>query len=378
MIDETTFEKARILILDDQADTVVLLQSALSEAGYTNLSTTTDSSQIVGMCARTPPDLVVLDIDMSVPNGYEVMEMLKPWMEGRWFPILIVSADMSAEARNRALTTGAKDFLTKPIDPTEALLRIKNLLEVRFLQLKLRGQSLTLEQEVDARTRELNAARLEILDRLAAASEYRDDDTGEHSQRIGRTASMIAEALGMPDDKVKLIRLAAPLHDIGKIGVSDQILLKPGRLSEKEFELMRSHVNIGAFILSRSRSPILRVGEEISRTHHEWWDGSGYAAGLKGEEIPISGRIVAVADVFDALVNDRPYKKAWPIDQAVAEIVRLSGSQFDPRVVKAFESLDHELLVAPVESPTQILPRDGGRYAPGPTENRLRYAPLIS
>jgi putative two-component system response regulator len=324
-----------------------------------------------------PPDLVMLDLHLPSAQGYEVLEMLKPWMQGRWFPILVISDELSADARKRALVAGAKDFLAKPIDGSEALLRIKNLLEVRFLQLKLRGQSLTLEQEVDARTRELTSARHEILERLAVASEYRDDDTGEHSQRIGRTSSLIAQALGLPDEKVKLIRLAAPLHDIGKIGVPDQILLKPGKLAVEEFDLMKQHVNIGAFILSRSHSPILQMGEEIARTHHEWWDGTGYASGLRGEEIPLSGRIVAVSDVFDALVNDRPYKSAWPIEQAVGEIVGLSERQFDPQVVEAFQTLDHERLVDPVESPVQILPRDAGPYAPGPTENRLRYAPLI-
>ena len=208
--------------------------------------------------------------------------------------------------------------------------RIRNLLEARFMQLELRGQSLTLEQQVDDRTRELSEARMEILERLAIASEYRDDDTGEHSQRIGRTSALIAEALGLEDEYVKLIRFAAPLHDIGKIGVPDQILLKPGKLTQSEFDVMRNHVNIGAFILSRSQSPILRMGEEISRTHHEWWDGSGYAAGLAGNDIPMSGRIVAVADVFDALVQNRPYKSAWPTDQAVEEMSRLAGSSSIP------------------------------------------------
>jgi putative two-component system response regulator len=303
--------------------------------------------------------------------------MLRPWIEARWFPIVALTGDPTPDTRKRALVAGAKDFITKPLDATEVLLRIRNLLESRFLALELRGQSLSLEQRVDERTRELTSARMEILERLAVASEYRDDDTGEHSQRIGRTSALLARALGLPDDLVKLIRLAAPLHDIGKIGVPDQILLKPGKLTPEEFSLMKNHVNIGAFILSRSHSRLLQVGERIALTHHEWWDGSGYASGLAGEQIPIEGRIVALADVFDALAHDRPYKAAWPMEQAVQEIVRLSGTQFDPAVVKAFEILDHEQLVGPVQSPVQILPRDVGPQAPGPTENRLRYAPLI-
>jgi response regulator RpfG family c-di-GMP phosphodiesterase len=377
MFEDSIFKKARVLVVDDQAETATMLERILRSEGYTNIVTTSESSQVVGLCARTPPDLVLLDLHMPAPDGYEVMELLKPWIEGRWFPILVLSADTSADARSRALSAGAKDFLSKPIDSSELMLRIRNLLEARFMQLQLRGQSLSLEQQVDERTQELTEARMEILERLAIASEYRDDDTGEHSQRIGRTSALIAEALDLDEETVKLIRFAAPLHDIGKIGVPDQILLKPGKLTENEFEVMRNHVNIGAFILSRSQSPILRMGEEISRTHHEWWDGSGYAAGLAGNDIPMSGRIVALADVFDALVQDRPYKSAWPIPQAVEEIKRLAGHQFDPRVAQAFETLDHEFLRTPVESPVQILPRDAGPHAPGLAENRLRYASLI-
>jgi putative two-component system response regulator len=376
-MDNEKLLKARILVVDDQEQTVLLLRRILEQAGYTNVVTTTASADVVGLCAGTPPDLILLDLHMPTPDGFEVMEMLRPWTEGRWFPILVLTADMTSEARRHALSVGARDFVTKPIDATEVLLRIGNLLEARFLQRELRGESLTLEQRVDERTRELSLARLEILERLAVASEYRDDDSGEHSQRIGRSAALIAEALGQPEEVATLIRLAAPLHDIGKIGVPDNILLKPGKLTPEEFDVMKNHVNIGAFILSRSRSRILQMGERIAATHHEWWDGTGYAAGLKGEEIPIEGRIVAIADVFDALVSDRPYKAAWPIEEAVAEIVRAGGTQFDPSCVEAFEKIDHQLLTTPVESPVQILPRDTGPAAPGPTENRLRYAPLI-
>jgi putative two-component system response regulator len=376
-LQETTLKKARILVVDDQEQTTVQVRRILEQDGYANVITTTDSSQVLGICGRTPPDMMVLDLNMPAPDGFQLMEMLRPWIEARWFPIVALTGDPTPDTRKRALVAGAKDFITKPLDATEVLLRIRNLLESRFLALELRGQSLSLEQRVDERTRELTSARMEILERLAVASEYRDDDTGEHSQRIGRTSALLARALGLPDDLVKLIRLAAPLHDIGKIGVPDQILLKPGKLTPEEFSLMKNHVNIGAFILSRSHSRLLQVGERIALTHHEWWDGSGYASGLAGEQIPIEGRIVALADVFDALAHDRPYKAAWPMEQAVQEIVRLSGTQFDPAVVKAFEILDHEQLVGPVQSPVQILPRDVGPQAPGPTENRLRYAPLI-
>lgn len=208
-----------------------------------------------------------------------------------------------------------------------------------------------LEQAVRERTKELNRrnteldeARRETLHRLALAAEYRDDETFEHTERIRRTAALLAGELGLPDDEVELIRDAAPLHDIGKLGVSDSVLLKPGRLTPEELEHMRRHAETGATILSGSSSNVLQVGEVIARSHHEWWNGSGYPAGLRGEEIPLFARIVAVADVFDALTHKRPYKRAWPVEEAVAEIRRLRGLQFDPQVVDAFDRLDPHVL----------------------------------
>lgn len=211
--------------------------------------------------------------------------------------------------------------------------------------------NLALKEVVDKRTQELAAARLEIAERLAVAAEYRDDDTGEHTQRVGRTAGLIAERLGLDAATVEMIRDAAPLHDVGKIGVPDQVLLKPGRLTDEEFEVMKTHVEIGGRILSNSGSPLLNDAATIALTHHERWDGTGYLAGLSGKQIPVAGRIVAVADVFDALTHDRPYKKAWPLERALAEIHEQSGRQFDPEVVRAFEALDHAKLLEPVARP---------------------------
>jgi PAS domain S-box-containing protein len=206
-------------------------------------------------------------------------------------------------------------------------------------------------EELRQRNAELDDARLETLRRLALAAEYRDDNTHHHTERVGRTAALVAGALGLPEETVQLLRLAAPLHDVGKLGVSDSILLKPGRLTTHEFELMQDHVYAGAKLLSGSGSKVLRLGEEIALTHHERWDGTGYPRRLRGEEIPISGRIVALADVFDALTHERPYKHAWTLDEAVAEIRRLSGRQFDPRVVEAFDTLDHASLISHGEPP---------------------------
>jgi PAS domain S-box-containing protein/putative nucleotidyltransferase with HDIG domain len=204
-----------------------------------------------------------------------------------------------------------------------------------------------LEQEVRERTRDLEEARLEILRRLALAAEYRDDDTFEHTERVARTAAALTKMLGLSSDHVALMRQAAPLHDIGKLGISDTILLKRGKLTVDEFETMRRHAALGAEILSGSSSDVLQLAERIALTHHEWWDGSGYPQHLRREEIPQCGRIVALADVFDALTHSRPYKEAWPVDRAVDEVHRLRGRQFDPEVVEAFDQLEAEQLAEP-------------------------------
>ena len=349
-------KRARILIVDDQVANIELLQRMLEHDGYTTIESTTDSSTVVPMCAQQPPDLLILDLHMPDPDGFEVLAQLQPWFEGRWFPVLVVTADVTAEATQRALSGGARDFLTKPFDMVEVLLRIQNLLEVRFLQVESRKHNLQLQQLVYDRTRDLDEARVEALSRLALAAEYRDDTTGEHTQRVGRTSAMIARVLGLPDVQVGLIRHAAPLHDVGKIGLRDSVLLKKGRLTEEERDEMQAHVSIGRSILSGSRSPLLKMAEEIAWTHHERWDGKGYLSGLTGDQIPLSGRIVAVADVFDALTHDRPYKDAWPIEDAVAQIMQESGTHFDPMVVDAFRSLDKSELLARVGPAEPIEP----------------------
>jgi putative two-component system response regulator len=262
--------------------------------------------------------------------------------EERRMPFLVLTADVNEETKRRALSVGARDFLTKPLDQTELLMRVRNLLQVQYLQTRLLTQNATLEGQVAERTRDLEQARLEVLDRLALAAEYRDDDTQQHAWRIGRTSALLAAALDLPEADVELIRRAAPLHDLGKIGIPDAILLKPERLSDGEFQLMKTHTTIGAEILSGSSSPLLLMAEQIALTHHERWDGHGYPNGLSGEQIPLPGRIVAVADVADALAHARPYKDAWRVERVVAEILNQAGSQFDPAVVEAFAGLDHQ------------------------------------
>jgi putative two-component system response regulator len=326
---------ARILVVDDQESNVQLLERLLRLKGYEQIETLTDSRLAVQHFIATRPDLVLLDLRMPHLSGLEVLEELYPLIGSEeYLPILILTADTAPETRQTALSMGAKDFLNKPFDTVEVLLRIRNLLETRFLYLQLRDQNALLDRKVRERTRELEEAQTEILSRLALAAEYRDDQTGEHTRRVGHVAALLARTLGLSETEVELIRNAAPLHDIGKIGIPDAILLKPGRLSPAEYEVMKSHTEIGARILSGSRFPLMRLAQEIARSHHEWWDGNGYY-GLTGDNIPLASRIVTVADAFDALTHDRPYRAGRSIRAAIEELRSEAGRQFDAQVVEA-------------------------------------------
>ena len=328
---------ARILVVDDEKANVEVLRKLLERAGYADVVWTTDSRQAVPMFKEVEPDLVLLDLHMPHVDGFQVMEGIRPFVGAEtYLPILVLTGDRDRQTRKRALSSGANDFLTKPFEVTEVLLRIRNLLETRFLHRQLARHNETLERRVRDRTRDLAEAQVEILHRLALAAEYRDDVTGKHAERVGILSFLIAQALGLHPDEAKLIRRAAPLHDVGKIGIPDAILMKPGVLSEAEFEVMKSHTEIGGRILGGSRYPLLQVAREIAIHHHEKWDGTGYNPGMKGEDIPLVGRIVAVADAFDSLTHERPYKPALPREEAVAIIEEDSGSHFDPGVADAF------------------------------------------
>ncbi len=334
---------ARILIVDDEPANVLLLQRILQNAGFTAVETLTDSREVLGFCGDSAPDIILLDLMMPHISGFEVMESLAPFVEREiYLPILVLTADVAPATRLRALTGGARDFLTKPFDHTEAVLRVKNLLETRRLYKKLQTQNVELEARVRERTRDLEHSQIEILERLARAAELRDDDTGQHTQRVGRMAAQLAAALKMDAAGVELIQRAALLHDVGKIGISDLILLKPGKLTPEEFEIIKTHTTIGATLLAEGHSPFVHMAQSIALTHHERWDGSGYPGKLAGDAIPLEGRILSVVDVFDALTNERPYKKAWPREEALAEIEKQAGRQFDPQVVAAFLAMARE------------------------------------
>jgi len=326
------------MIVDDSDGNVRLLERILDQAGFTHCQSTTNPRDAISIYRDFHPDLVVMDLMMPKLDGLAAMEELALEIpDGAYFPILVLTSDITLEAQRRAMAAGAKDFVTKPFDPTEVLLRIGNLLETRYLHLQLQDQNRTLEHRVRERTQELEDLHLEVLERLALAAEYRDDATGQHTRRAGDTSGRVAHLLGLPDDIAGIVRKAAPLHDVGKIGIPDHILLKPGRLTEAEFEIMKVHTTIGARILSGGRFPLLKTAEKIALTHHERWDGSGYPRGLTGDEIPLEGRIVAVCDAYDALTHQRPYKPAVPVDGALAELQRCAGTQFDPAVVRALQ-----------------------------------------
>jgi putative two-component system response regulator len=326
----------RVLVVDDEPANLQFLRHVLGTEGYGDLVTIKDPVEAVARFSELAPDLVIVDVMMPELDGFEVIARVRALSAAdAYLPILVATADHAPETRRRALSAGARDFLTKPLSPAEVRLRVRNLLETRFLHEQLRGYTSRLELRVAERTQELEEARLEILVRLARAAEFRDDQTGQHTMRVGQLARQIGELLGLPTEAYELIGRAAPLHDIGKIGIPDRVLLKPDRLDAEELAIIRTHTVIGANILAGSRYPLLQLAEEIALCHHERWDGGGYPRGLAADAIPLSGRIVAVADVFDSLSHERPYKRAWTKAETLAEIGAQAGSQFDPAVVDA-------------------------------------------
>lgn len=313
-----------------------MLRGILEAEGYKNLISTTDPRLVTALCQEHHPDLILMDLHMPHMSGVELLKEVNLTSAGEYLPVLVLTSDLTPEAKQRTLSSGAKDFLAKPFDTAEVVLRVRNLLETRTLYKELRQHGETLDQRVRERTRRLAEAQVEMLSHLAVVSEYQDDDTSHHTRRVGALASMVARTLGQSEEQVELMRLAAPLHDIGKVGVPNHILLRSDNLMPSEYEIMRSHTTVGGEILAKTKFPILQLAREIALYHHERWDGTGYPQRLKGEHIPLSARIVSVADTFDALTHGRPYKKAVSFQDATKEIRAQSGQQFDPQVVDAF------------------------------------------
>jgi len=342
---------AKILIVDDMPENIELLETILSSAGYRNFQSTSDSREAFPIYRSGGFDLVVLDLRMPHLDGFQVMEQLASANTDDYLPILVLTGQLDRETRNRALAAGAKDFITKPFDRTEVVNRIDNILEVRALYNERGNQAKLLEKIVKERTselmdrnRELENTRLDIIRRLGRAAEYRDNETGMHVIRMSESCRRLALAIGLDDEFAQRILQASPMHDVGKIGIPDQILLKPGKLDPAEWEIMKTHAEIGADILGDYKSDLMQMARIIALTHHEKWDGTGYPNGLSGDAIPLEGRISAICDVFDALTSVRPYKKAWTIAEANAYIDENSGRHFDPEMVRAFNAVLPDIL----------------------------------
>lgn len=330
------YAHAKILIADDEATSVHLLVKVLTDAGYTNIKATQDPNEVIDLYGKINPDLLILDLHMPHMEGFKIMEQLKERISGDYLPVLVISQERNRVIQFSALEAGAKDFLVKPYDSIEVLLRIRNFLEVRMLHKQVREQNVLLEYRIKERTEQLYQSQIEAIQRLSRAVEYRDSETGAHTARMEQYVYFLAVALGFGAEESEIISTASLLHDVGKIGIPDQILQKKGELTEKEREIMKRHTTIGAKLLSGSTSTFLKMGEEIALTHHERWDGSGYPRGLKGGDIPLAGRICGLCDVFDALTSNRPHKGAWPSDHALKEIEKERAGHFDPYVVDAF------------------------------------------
>ncbi len=319
----------RILIIDDEEGVLSLLEKILTRAGYMNVRTAADARMALPLFREFDPDLILIDLRLPFLDGVYVMQQLRQRAApGTFLPVVLVTGDHTPEAREKALSAGANDFLLKPFDATEVLLRIRNLLE-------LRRQYREVHEQVERHQEELREIQIEMAERLARVAESRDSLDGSLPAQFGTMCAAIAEALGMPADQVDLIRWAAPLHDIGMIGMPE-ILVKPGTLSLEELDLLKTHTSLGSRVFSGSRSPILRMAEEIALYHHENWDGTGYTPGLSGNAIPLPARIVAVVDTYFAMTHDRPYQAARPIDEVLDWIREQSDRKFDPNVVRAF------------------------------------------
>lgn len=330
---------ARILIVDDEAANVRLLEKMLLAKGYQNVVCTQDPQQVLPLYQELPCDLILLDLDMPKLDGYGVMDQLNDLTKNHPPPILVLTAQHAQNFRQRALDAGALDYVTKPFDASELLSRVRNMLDVQMAQKFMQYQNRILEQKVQERTQVISDTRLQVVRCLGRAAEYRDEDTGLHIIRMSKISALLGKAAGMNEAQCEMILNASPMHDVGKIGIPDHILLKPGKFEAEEWAIMKTHSQVGADILEGlegNDSELMDMAREIALTHHEKWNGKGYPNGLRGEDIPMVGRICALADVFDALTSKRPYKKAWTVEKSLDLIKSESGEHFDPALVELF------------------------------------------
>ncbi|MGE6193082.1 HD domain-containing phosphohydrolase [Stutzerimonas stutzeri] len=331
-----------VVVIDDITASLRLLESSVRAIGVQRIMAFSDSAAGLAWLQQNDWDLLLLDVDMPAPNGFDILRSLSGREHNRM--VVMVSALSDRESRCSSLKLGANDFISKPLDLPELLLRVRNQLQLSWASKQLKIERETLERKVCERTEQLNASYQSVICSLSRAAQYKDDETGQHIIRIGESAALIAAALGQPAEWVERIRLAAPMHDVGKIGIPDHILLKPGTLTDLERKIMQRHTQIGHAILrDGEESPLLEMAAEIALYHHERWDGTGYPHGLKGEQIPLAARVVALCDVYDALRSPRPYKEPWSKERAQAYIREQAGLYFDPTLVEVLNGMFQQI-----------------------------------
>ncbi len=338
-------ESAKILIIDDQEINLDIIEELFEVSGFSNLFLFSNPEEAVEFYRNNVPDITLLDLNMPVLSGFDVLQRFNEINHYPQPPVLIISAQNEREIRLKALDSGARDYLNKPFDVKEVISRVRNLLEMHLAHKENLSYSQNLESIVNQRTQELLETQMEIVERLALAAEYRDNETAAHTIRVGLYSQAIGKKLGLSDREAEQLKLAAPMHDLGKIGIPDKILLKPGKLDKDEWNYMKKHAEFGYDILKNSKSLLLKNAGIIALTHHEKWDGSGYPYGLKGTDIHVYGRITAVSDVFDALTMARPYKNAWTLEDAIKLMNDEIGKHFDPELIDVFNHLIGEFLV---------------------------------
>lgn len=344
-------DKSVILVVDDQPQNIELLEAYLMPQGYEVISASNGGEALTKLSSNEI-DLILLDVMMPDMNGFEVTEKVRQNPAHQHLPIILVTALQETEDRIKGINAGCDDFISKPLDKNELFARIRSLLKAKAYNDLKNNYQKKLESEVNERTEEIKqalenvkTASLETIHRLSVASEYKDAGTGGHIQRMSLYSAALSRRIGLDEKMTELILYASPMHDLGKIGIPDRILLKPGKLDAAEWDIMKTHPMIGAEILKGSTSEIIQLGETIAHFHHEKWDGNGYPYGLKGEEIPLICRIVAIADVFDALTSERPYKEAFSVEKAMSIIIDGKGTHFDPMLPEALFSIMDEIIV---------------------------------
>ncbi len=362
--------RPKIMMVDDEKLNIYVVAEHLKTDGYRDLIYTDDPLQALLLASHELPDAILLDIQMPRVSGFDILKQIREDEILSRTPVVVLTSSADDEVKLRALELGATDFLHKPVHSGELLARLRNILMAKAYQDHLLHYSTALEAAVRQRTAELEISRQDVVHCLARAAEFRDDDTGQHVIRVGRYARIIGEQLGMSQPSLNVLEQAAKLHDIGKIGIPDAILLKPGKLTREQFETMQKHSNFGKKIIERmadnesdqlrqhaelgskildaGNSPLLMMAMKIALTHHERWDGTGYPLGLAGHDIPLEGRITAVADVFDALSTKRPYKAAFPLDKCFSIMQEGRGSHFDPDILNAFIARRDEVVAVQI------------------------------